>query len=308
MNIYTLNISKRRRPIPYRNFFFSILAVSIPSFLSGFTMPGGDAGLAYDFFRSLPEGDWDGNTGGYGSINLAMPFSYCDLGVQFGGSYGIYDWSGRTSSNESTQNDVQQQLFLTGGLFRKASCGSGVNAGIVCDWMWNKKFSLFGVDTSFSQLRGQLGYLYCNANEYGLWGTVDLGTSHVYSQGISLEYRAISQANIYWKHNYCNGAETYVWVGVPYKKSLAYDSGRAGKVLIGASFRTPLCERFFIEGYGSYMVPHSSSGLSKQQNYAANICLEIKYYFGDRPCQTSPLMPVANNTNFIADTNYSLLN
>jgi hypothetical protein len=169
--------------------------------------------------------------------------------------------------------------------------------------MWSKGYGVFGVTTHFSQLRGQVGYLYCCNDEFGVWGTLDLGKSCVNSDGIELQFRAISQVSLFWKLTYCNKAETMIWVGVPYKKSLAFDSGLAGKAIVGVGFRAPLCGRFFIEGYGSYMVPHSS-GRVKQQNYAANLCLELKYLFGGTPRCDAPLMPIGNNSNFIGDTNF----
>src|SRR5690606_23936059 len=31
---------------------------------------GAEAGLGYDFFRSIPDGSWEGNTGAFASVNL----------------------------------------------------------------------------------------------------------------------------------------------------------------------------------------------------------------------------------------------
>lgn len=279
-----------------------IFAVTMPTFLLAVDcLPkAGEVGLGYDFFRSIPDGDWDGNTGAFGSINLGIPINYCDLGLQVGGSYGLYDWSGRGAVAEDS---VQQQLFLTGGFYKRTSCSSGFNAGVVFDWMWNKRFGVFGVDTNFSQLRGQIGYQYCCDNEYGIWGTVDLGESKVDFEGIDLKFRSLSQVNAFWKHSFKCGRETMIWAGIPYKRSLAFDTGRAGKFIVGASFRAPLSRCLLIEGYGSYLVPHSSDGFKKQAYYGANICLEIKYFFGGSCVRNAPLLSTGNNSNFIADTN-----
>lgn len=266
----------------------------------------GEVGLGYDFFRSIPDGDWDGNTGGYASFNLAKQLPCNNFGVQFGGSYGLYDWQGRGSAPSSRQGRIQQQLFLTGGVFRLTQCQSGFNGGVVYDWMWNQGYGLCGVQTSFGQVRLQGGYLCRCTNEYGLWGTIDTNRSHRDCLGVPLIYRSLAQVNAYWKHIFKNQANTVVWAGVPYKRSLSYSTGRAGKFIIGGSFHAPLNGRFCIDGYASYMVPHSSkSSFYKERYYAANICIELKYFFGDHYNAVEPYMPIGNNSNFIADTNFS---
>jgi len=260
-------------------------------------------GIGYDYFRSIPEGDWEGNTGGLASFNLGTPLKCKDLGFQFGGSYGLYDWTGRLSSPSNKQNRVQQQLFLTTGLFRKSTCKSGWNVGVVYDWMWNKGFGVFATETNFGQLRLQGGYLCQQTNEFGLWGTIETNRSHVESQHIPLTFRAIAQVNGYWKHIFQNCATTMLWMGIPYKKSLSFSTGRAGKFIIGGNFCAPLNNKLCIEGHASYMVPHSASGGYKQRYYAANICFELKYAFGGRCSYYNPYMSIGNNSNFITDTN-----
>src|ERR1700733_11482412 len=54
---------------------------------------GGDAAFAFDYFRSLPDGSWTGNSGAFTSLNFAvgLPKEKYGIGVQMGGSYGLYD-------------------------------------------------------------------------------------------------------------------------------------------------------------------------------------------------------------------------
>lgn len=287
----------------YRIFTLFFTAVSA-ILTADFCIPYTEVGVGYDYFRSLPEGDWEGNTGALASINTSMPAPYlCDygIGIQAGGSYGVYDWSGRGSSPSGRQTNAQQQVFTTAAIFRRTPCCSGINVGLAYDWMWNKYFSVFGLQSSFSQLRVQGGYVVDQTDEYGVWGTLDVHTSHRHSQGIPVSFRAISQVNLYWEHRYENCAKTMVWVGLPYKRSLMYSSGRAGKYILGASFHAPLSCRWSIDGHASYMRGHSAPGALKQRNYAANLCLELKWAFGDTECGFEPYMPIGNNSNFISD-------
>lgn len=287
---------------------FAILLTILPVFLTAETcMPyAGELGLGYDYFRSLPEGDWEGNTGALASANFVLPFPYlsdCGACTQWGGSYGIYDWAGRGSSPSGRQTRSQQQIFLTAAVFRKTTCPSGLNMGLAYDWMWNKNASVFALQSSFAQLRFQSGYLFNQTNEWGVWGTVDVHTAHRESQGIPVSFRAISQVNFYWEHHFDNCARTMFWAGFPYKKSLMFSTGRAGKFILGASFHAPLSDRLSIDGHACYMKGHSAPGSLKQRNYAANICIELKWAFGNPRCCIEPYMPIGNNSNFITDTN-----
>ncbi|MCB1111156.1 MAG: hypothetical protein H7A37_00710 [Chlamydiales bacterium] len=266
----------------------------------------GEVGLGYDFFRSLPEGTWEGNTGGLISFNVAADapcFCNSDYGVQFGSSYGVYDWHGRESAPTDRQQPAQQQVFLTAGIFRTADCDCGINYGIVYDWMWDTRIGVFGAEASIDQLRFQGGYTYCCNNEFGFFGTLDLHRAHRTSQQIPLTFRAISQINAFWRHLFANCAETMVWIGIPYKSSLMFTTGRAGKFILGGSVRAPLTDRFMLEGHAAYMEPHSAAGAIQQRYYAANICIELKYAFGSGCCGKQPYMPLANNSNFFVDTN-----
>ncbi len=265
----------------------------------------GDVGIGYEYFRGIPEGDWEGNTGALIDFNVGAPspyFSEYVTGIQFGGSYGVYDWAGRGSASTDEQTSPQQQLFLTGAVFKKTEYCSGINLGLAFDWMWNKNIGVLAVDNEFSQLRVRGGYLYEQNDEWGIWGTLDTHTSHRTADGIPVAFRALSQVNLYWEHYFANCSRTMVWIGLPYKKSLAYSTGRAGTFIIGADFHSPLTNRLSIEGHASYMGPHSAPGAFKQRNYGANICIELKWAFGDTDKHYTPYMSSGNNSNFLTDT------
>lgn len=264
----------------------------------------GELGIGYDYFRSTPEGSWEGNSGAFAGANIGLPVPFLDeygLGAQVGGSYGIYDWSGRGSSSFSKIRKTQQQAFVTTGIFRRSCCDTGFNAGVVYDWNWNKNAGVFALSHCISQIRFQGGYQINACNEVGVWGTTDLGRSHRVTQGLHVSFRAISQVNLFWTHYFQNCSRTTIWGGIPYKRSLLFSHGRAGKYVIGASIEAPLTSRISIEGHASYMKGHSARRELKQITNATNICLEVKWSFGEG-CEYKPYMPIANNSNFIVDT------
>ncbi len=266
---------------------------------------GGDVVLAVDYFRSLPEGSWEGNSGAFSSVNLAIgiPNDKNGFGAQVGGSYGLYDWEGRGSNATGNTKAVQQEGFVTVGLFRMTPHCSGLNVGVVYDWMYNKESSVFALDPQFSQVRGQIGYLWNNDNEFGVWGSTYIDTAHKNAAQIPVKFRAVSQVNAFWTHHFKNSAQTMLWAGTPYRRGLMYTDGRPGQFIIGASFKAPLTSNLSVVGHGSYMAARSGPASSTSKNYAANLCFGISYAFGDCGTDETPYMALADNSNFIVDTN-----
>jgi hypothetical protein len=260
-----------------------------------------DLTLALDEFRSLPEGSWNGNWGGYAAVNFKGYFSPYSS-VQLGGSYALYDWAGRAFAPFSDPDSLQQQGFLTIGASRQIYC-SGVNVGIAYDWMLNKNFGLFAVDPCFDQIRGQLGYVIKHSNEIGVWAAYGIRISHQKSQEVPLQFRGISQVNLFWCHYFKNNGYGMLWAGTPYRRGLMYKSGCPGNFIFGVQFSMPVTKYLSVEGHGAYMVPRGTSGLTPAKNYASNISIGITYSFGKRREDKSPYMTLANNSNFIADTN-----
>jgi hypothetical protein len=266
---------------------------------------GGDAALALDYFRSLPDGSWAGNSGAFASLNLATAISKesYGFGAQLGGSYGLYDWDERGSTTTGNATALQQQAFITVGLFRRTPCSSGFNAGLVYDVMFNKQFGVFALSSIVGQLRGQLGYLVKGGNEIGVWSAIDTETSHKETSQIPIKFRSISQVNVFWTHYFKNLAQTSLWAGTPYRRGLMYSSGRAGTYLFGASFKAPLTRALSVVGHGAYMGARSGSAFQESSNYAANVTFGINYSFGGCQGGQRPYLPLADNSNFLVDTN-----
>lgn len=263
-----------------------------------------DVGAGYDYFRSLPEGSWEGNTGALIQANLSHELCFCDQnwGVQLGGSYGVYDWNGNRSAPSDRQSGTQQQAFVTVGGSWRTPCESGFNVGLVYDWMWNEKLGVFRLDANLDQLRFQAGYQLCCRDEFGLWGAFHLNTAHRDFQQIPVSFRGISQVNLFWRHTFANCAETKVWVGAPTSSSLMFDSGRSGQFTVGGMFYAPLTSRLGVEGHASYLHPHSADDGYRSWLYGANLYLGVTYAFGGSANCRKPYMEIANNSNFYVDT------
>lgn len=259
-----------------------------------------DFAVAADYFRSLPEGSFEGNMGAYGSLNMKASLPHA-IFLQAGGSYGAYDWAGRSSTPTSTESKkIQEQVFVTGALSRETPSFSGFNAGLAYDGMWNRNFGLFAKNPYIAQVRGKLGYLFKGGNEIGLWGTINVLTVH---EEDLLEFRAVCQANAFWCHNFGGKSYLMLWGGVPYKRGLMYNDGSSGKFLAGARFDVQVTKSLSLFGHGSYMGAKHQDGLNEAKNYAANVCFGISLALGKRRVQKSHYMELADNSNFIVDTN-----
>lgn len=279
--------------------------------VGGFSLPIiGEVQANYDNFQGIPDGSWNSNTGGVIGANFGL--SMCDLiGVQAGGSYGVYDWNGRGPVGSGHNGSVQQQGFLTAGLFSTSPypVRSGVQAAFVIDWMFNRNFGVFGVNPSFGQLRFQVGYFLNRCSEFGIWGTASIHKDHKETFEIPISFRAIDQVSLFWRYNFDNCAETMLWIGVPYRRSLMFPDHTPGTFILGGSFSVPLNSCLSVVGHGVYVGPRGNSQSPRFRNTATNICIGVNYRFGlgdkaDCECSTwHSYIPIANNSNFLVDTN-----
>lgn len=254
---------------------------------------------SYDYFRGLPDGSWNGNSGLFAAGNLGID-CYKYLGIQIGGSFGFYNWDGRDNLAFRNPKALQEQAFVTAGLF---SSFCHLNVGLVYDRLFARHMSIFAVNTTFDQMRFQLGYSFCS-EEIGVWGTSHIVTATEEVLGIPISFKAISQLNVFWTHHFQNRACTTIWLGAPYRTSLFYPNRTAGIITTGFSLRAPLTNRLFIDAHGSYMRARNLPGSLQSRNYDAAICVGITYSFGGfKPCCRATYMPIANNSNFLIDTN-----
>jgi hypothetical protein len=274
----------------------------------------GFAGL--DSFKGVADGSYQSNFGEVTGVNMGAPMwglEQYGLGWQTGISYGVYDFDGRTSTTVDTARS-QQQLFVTTGFFRKAKCNQRVSFGLVYDWMFNEEWGEYGARPTLGQWRGQIEYAFSGHNAVGVWGCKrDLGAQQVFTQGLvntTVTNRAISQANLFWHHKFCSGADSYLYFGIPDHGQL----GGGGSLLdwmFGASFQVPLSESLALYANGAYFHPSASASPDAAIESGYDISMGIAWYFGggarthaiNGRC-ADPYMPVANNSNFLVEQNH----
>jgi len=279
----------------------------------------GFAGL--DSFKGIADGARQGNLGTVSGINvgLLLPgLGEYGFGWQTGLSYGLYDFDGRSSTFDDSARS-QQQIFVTTGFFRKAKCDQRISFGLVYDWMLNEQWGEYGVHPTLGQWRGQVEYALSGCNAIGLWACVrDLGAWQrvPFSPGEfpneryeTVTNRAINQASLFWHHKFCSGADSYLWLGIPDRGRL-FGDGSLFDWTVGASVQMPLTQRLALYANGAYYRPSGPAGGTAAIESGYDVGMGVVWYFGggaqshaiNGKCAV-PYMPVANNSNFLAEQN-----
>lgn len=265
-------------------------------------------------FKGISDSGAESNFGLVGSINAGfVPERWSDRGIGFqaGGSYGIYDFSGRTQSVDENSS-VQEQFFLTFGAFRRAQACDRLQGGIVYDIMANDNWGTYSNEPFLTQWRVQGEYLLSDANSFGI--TIvrrDHGDDQLVGPaipGATAIFRPVSQANLFFHHRWSNGADSYFWVGLPDKQRPGDAPGSLGQRILGTSFHVPVTETMGVYTTGTYMRPSSGPGAAGAAEETWNIGMGLTWFPGRNSESPSvagncnmPYMPVANNGNFLVD-------
>lgn len=227
------------------------------------------------------------------------------VGAQAGVSYGGYKWDGQSfpTTEPSAWNS---QVFMTGGLFKRADKGWRFNAAAVFDYMVSDNFSIVASEPSFGQFRGLLSVPVSGHDEIGSWVAVHESSS---TQGLSapfspgtVTFQAIDQYNVFWKHWFDGGTVANLYFGF---NGHQLNQGTQGTWVIGGGIEVPFSDRLALYGDFAYMRPSATTGDGAAFQNSYNISVGIAWY----PCtclrQRSicnrgwvPGLPVANNGSF----------
>lgn len=273
----------------------------------------------FESFRSVVDGTYTNNNGMVVGGNIGFPLPRLreyGIGAQLGASYGAYDLNGRFPV-DGHESEVQQQIFVTAGLFRRASEEFPVNMGVAYDWMLNNGYGVFATSPTLTQLRLQSGYCLSPQNEVGVWSAFRCrgATKVVFDTDVGADvdalYRPLSQVNFFWHHNFDSGADSWLYFGIPDQTRLDdTEGGTLGDFNLGLAINVPLTERAAIYANGQYMKPSASAGWQAAAENAYSIGFGLAFYPRGSSRTKSvagncwmPYMPMANNGNFLVDTN-----
>ena len=262
---------------------------------------------------------WSGpnpNDGGSFGFNYATRLGAITdrTGIQFqiGGSYGVYDWNGRAFYPATLDPVVaQQQTYLTLGFFKRVDEHSNISYGFVHDWMINQAFGAYAVNPTLGQWRGQVAFAVSPWNEFGVWGTLrDKGSTNLDWFGNGVHTQSLNQTNIFWHHKWQQGADSWLWIGVPDATRLSpFAGGSLGDLLLGGSIVAPISQSWSLYSNVQYMHPSAQPGPLAAAESSWYVAFGLQFTFGGAARSETvagnnwlPLMAVANNGNFLVDS------
>lgn len=282
-------------------------------------LPGAYVWLGADTFKSVGDritninggtGALTGSFGAVGGVNAGLSLGSSNIGLQAGASFGVYDPKGRLRIvPDSTAPETQ--AFVTAGVYRRSNMSKQdttfldrISGGIVVDHLIGKNYGVNANDISLSQVRGIVGVALNESTEVGVWGTVPLNTDMAAvtvagAPGVRREIRAMTQGNLYLKHNFDFGGTVSGYVGI-------LDGADIGKWQVGLNGQMPLSDSWSTYASANYVVPHTASGPigSGQEQFSASFGLS--YYFGGKASSQTvsgrrelPLLDVASNRTFL---------
>ena len=270
---------------------------------------------AVDSWRGPSDGHFQNNNGFKKGLNVGglLPvLGEYGIGAQLGASYGLYDSTGRASA-ANAGNEIQQQTFITGGFFRRATPELPLAGGVVYDGMINDSFGVFAQSPYLSQFRLQLGYLITPGDELGFWMTQHgPGNTH-YPDGIATSFRGVNQYNLFWHHHYQRSSgDTWSWIGVPNHHRLDGD-GSLGQLILGSAGSVPLSERTTMYAVANYMMPSSRPSAEGSTQDSFYVGFGVSHFIGPKARHATAAgnageayLPVADNATFFVDTTRTL--
>lgn len=231
-----------------------------------------------------------GSFGFYEAMNWGAPLPCIgcgELGVQLGARAVQANLSGA----EFTTNQ-RDQLFLTGGLFRRVDWG--MQGGVVVDYMHEDWYA----EVDLIQIRGELSWLYPNCHELGFFFTAatesDQAASMVNNTLINETFESNDLYAFFYRYRH-NRGDCRLFGGF---------SGESDG-LIGSDFQWAFNDCWAMEGGFTYLLPEESTTARGHEQEAWNVALGLVWYPGRRSALGTdyyrPLFNVADNGTFLVE-------
>lgn len=198
----------------------------------------------------------------------------------------------------------RDQVFLTAGLFRRATMG-GIQWGLAFDLMHDAYY----YTADLKQIRGEISAVWPGWREIGFWGAFSVGNERIQEtftfryQGIpvdvpvNLDYtlEPTDQFNFFYRQYFRNGGEGRLWLGFTSNTDF----------LFGGDLWIPLSTHFAVENSFNVLVP-KETGEAKQREQSWSVMMQLVWYPGRtaRASRNNPFRPVlgvADNSVFMVD-------
>jgi hypothetical protein len=243
-----------------------------------------------------------GSTGSFGfyyGLNWAVPVPCIPnqaIGMQLGARGTSTNLSGASFTDAS-----RDQVFITGGLFRRVDWG--FQGGVVVDYLHEDWF----YEASSVQIRGELSWVYPQCHELGFWFTASTKQTTVENIDIDFDFDDIDLAAV--------TVEPVDLFAFFYRRRFEHMCGGYGRFyagftgqsdgLIGADLKVPLIDNWAVESGFTYLIPKDGDQRIAHREEAWNVFVGLVWYPGLRKATGNdyfrPLFNVADNGTFMLD-------
>jgi len=243
-------------------------------------------------FKGPRDRGQNGNFGFHEGVNYGAPLGgITATGYQLGMLATHSNFSGGGPLSPTTGD--RDQIFFTGGLFRRAVCGG---------WQWAVAVDVlqdtYGETANLSQIRTEFSFVRVDRRELGFWGAFGTQDDRV-TTGDQERLGTLEPTDLYaffHRRYFSGGGEGRLWSGF---------TGH-GDALIGGDIRVPLGTSWALENNFSYLIPKESRSENgwREETWAVNI--HLVWYPGRaaRSVRSNPYHPVlsvADNSVFMTD-------
>lgn len=259
--------------------------------VTGFNGPLNNANIGGD--RSSGSGSF----GFYQSINEGRSLRKLlnwDMAAQLGVRFVQANLSDAAFSDES-----RQQVFVTGGLFRRVDYG--LQYGTVIDYLNDDWF----FQTDLVQTRSELSWKFIGPRIFGIQYSTSLGDDRTTTTATAddgsdfsetFEVEAVDQFRFFYRRLLANAGHVEVFAGFTDD-----DDG-----LLGGNVSVPFARQWLASAGFTYKVPNEGGNRNGFENEAWNLSMGLVYRPGGpkgcgRYCR--PLFDVADNGSFLVDRN-----
>jgi len=263
----------------------------------------------FDFFAGVNSftgpanhaSDADARRGGSGSFGFYEGFNTGRslnrlFGLDLSSQVGVRATQSSLSGAEFTE-DSRNQVFVTGGLFRRVDFG--LQYGLVVDYLYDD----WWYRNNLMQLRGEIswndncgrefGYQFMASSDSSSSRTTLIDANNVITNGTA-SFEPTNQHRLFLRGNTAGGASYMAFAG----------GTDRGDGLLGGILTSNFRNRFAVQGGVTYLIPSESNRSGGYENESWNLSMGIVFRPGGkngagRYCR--PMFDVADNGTFLVD-------
>ncbi len=234
----------------------------------------------------------NGNFGFHEGLNWGAPLGDpFGIGFQLGAQAAHSNFSGDQTASSITTAD-RNQIFFTGGLFRRRLCG-GMQWGVVFDLLYDT----YHGDATLGQIRTEASLAFSGCREIGYSGAYGVNDDTLtYGNARNRLTEPLSPTDtftLFYRRYFSGGGRGRLTAGV---------SGN-GDALVGADCTVPLGTSWALENNFLYLAP-KEGGQAGQREETWSVSISLVWYPGREAASvfTNPFHPmfnVADNSQFL---------